>query len=104
MNEAILRETSYSNCGQKAWAVEHKGRIMFYLIRGEGNEWTPREGLGRGYRTGHYDIPFGVKVVVAKKLETAKRKVFRALADALAVQSNKLLDQQVLLRRLAIPA
>lgn len=101
MSDVMLREMTYSNCGQEAWAVEHKGEILFYLIKAPGQRWFARESLGRGYRCGAYSIPFGVREVTAKRLETAKKKVFMALADAFEAQAYELLDQETLLHEAA---
>lgn len=92
MNNVTLRETSYSNCGQKAWAVEHENNVLFYLVRGGGFLWSARESLGRGYVSGSMEVPFGVWEIRAKLLGTAKRKVFSKLADALREKADHLGD------------
>lgn len=90
MSDITLRETSYSNCGQRAWAVENDGRILFYLVCNPGFLWSARSSLGRGYTCGAFPVLFGVQDIRAKRLETAKRKVFKKLESYLRIRAAEL--------------
>lgn len=85
-----LAETSYDNCGQRAWAVKSGDKVLFYLVRKLGEErWQARTSLGRGYVSGSVSTLFA-DWIRARTLHEARRRVLRDLAKRLRARAVEL--------------